>query len=392
MGTRRRRSDRALRTELRSPGRPPVARQEHRRRFWAFIAAGLSSEDAAMKVGVSQPVGFRWFRQAGGMAPSHLSPSSKPPSGRYLSFAEREEIALWRAQGLGAREVARRLGRAASTISRELRRNAATRGGALEYRATAAQWHAERAARRPKRAKLAANPALRTYVEGRLARAARAPGGGRGGRAGRALEGAAARATAEPALGHGLEPAADRPAPAARLSRRRGDADQPRGRLPGALRPGSRRAAPRADRLPAHRTGAAGAAGTHPWTGQALRHARDPDQPAPGGGGGPGGAGPPGGRPHPRAAEFRDRHPRRAHDAVHDTAPPASDGGPRRGTAREERAGAGRARRGGGARRDHAHDHEPAGAAAALADLGPGVGDGGAREAADRGGFADLLL
>jgi IS30 family transposase len=154
-----------------------VARQEHRRRFWAFIAAGLSSEDAAMKVGVSQPVGFRWFRQAGGMAPSHLSPSSKPPSGRHLSFAEREEIALWRAQGLGVREVARRLGRAASTISRELRRNAATRGGALEYRATAAQWHAERAARRPKRAKLAANPALRTYVQDRLAGAVVAPGG-----------------------------------------------------------------------------------------------------------------------------------------------------------------------------------------------------------------------
>jgi IS30 family transposase len=173
----RRRSDRALRAKLRSPGRPPVARQEHRRRFWAFIAAGLSSEDAAMKVGVSQPVGFRWFRQAGGMAPSHLSPSAEPPSGRYLSFAEREEIALWRAQGLGVREAARRLGRAASTISRELRRNAATRGGALEYRATAAQWHAERAARRPKRAKLAANPALRTYVQDRLAGAVVAPGG-----------------------------------------------------------------------------------------------------------------------------------------------------------------------------------------------------------------------
>src|SRR5919107_4830986 len=172
----RRRSDRVLRGKLRSPGRPPVARQGHRRRFWAFIAAGLSSEDAAMEVGVSQPVGFRWFRQAGGMAPSHLL-SSKPLSGRYLSFAEREEIALWRAQGLGMREVARRLGRAASTISRELRRNAATRGGTLEYRATTAQWHAERAARRPKRAKLAANPALRTYVQDRLAGAVVAPGG-----------------------------------------------------------------------------------------------------------------------------------------------------------------------------------------------------------------------
>lgn len=61
------------------------------------------------------------------------------------------------------------LGRTASTISRELRRNAATRGGELAYRATTAQWHAERAARRPKSAKLAGNAALRTYVEERLA-------------------------------------------------------------------------------------------------------------------------------------------------------------------------------------------------------------------------------
>jgi IS30 family transposase len=154
-----------------------VARREHRRRFWAFVAEGLSSEDAAMGVGVSQPLGTRWFREAGGMAPSHLSRSSKPPSGRYLTFAEREEIALWRARGLGVREVARRSGRAASTISRELRRNAATRGGNLDYRATTAQWHAERAARRPKRAKLATSAALRAYVGERLAGAVVAPGG-----------------------------------------------------------------------------------------------------------------------------------------------------------------------------------------------------------------------
>ena len=130
-----------------------------------------------MEAGVSQPVGTRWFREAGGMPPSHLSRSSKPLCGRYLSFAEREEIALLRAQGHGMREVAHRLGRAPSTISRELRRNAATRSGGLEYRATTAQWHAERAARRPKRAKLAANPALRAYVENQLAGAVVAPGG-----------------------------------------------------------------------------------------------------------------------------------------------------------------------------------------------------------------------
>lgn len=173
----RRRSDRVLRNKLRSPGRPPVARREHRRRFWVLIASGLSSEDAAMGCGISQPVGTRWFREAGGLPPSHLSPSSPSPSDRYLSFDEREEIALLRAQGHGVREVARRLRRAASTISRELRRNAATRSGNLDYRATTAQWHAERAARRPKQAKLAANAALRTYVQDRLGGAIIAPDG-----------------------------------------------------------------------------------------------------------------------------------------------------------------------------------------------------------------------
>ena len=134
----RRRSDRALRDKLRSSDRPGVASREKRRQFWTYIAEGLPSEDAAMKVGVSQPVGSRWFRASGRLAPSHLLRSSKPLSERYLSFAEREEIALLRLQGAGVREVARRLGRAASTISRELRWNAATRSGNLDYRATAA--------------------------------------------------------------------------------------------------------------------------------------------------------------------------------------------------------------------------------------------------------------
>jgi IS30 family transposase len=154
-----------------------VAQRENRRRFWALIAAGLASEDAALGSGVSQPVGSRWFREAGGMPPKILGPSSKPLSERYLSLAEREEIALLRAQGCGVRETARRLGRDASTISRELRRNAATRCGNLEYRATTAQWHAERAARRPKPVKLAENSALRKYVQDRLAGDVVGPGG-----------------------------------------------------------------------------------------------------------------------------------------------------------------------------------------------------------------------
>ena len=75
------------------------------------------------------------------------------------------------------REIARHLGRSGSAVSRELRRNAATRGGGLEYRATTAQWHAERAARRPKPATLATSAVLRSYVEEQLAGAVVAPGG-----------------------------------------------------------------------------------------------------------------------------------------------------------------------------------------------------------------------
>lgn len=100
-----------------------------------------------------------------------------PVSGRYLSFAEREEIAVLRAQGHGVREVARRLGRSPSTISRELRRNSSTRTADLAYRATTAQWHAERRAARPKTAKLAAGGRLRGYVEDRLAGQIECPDG-----------------------------------------------------------------------------------------------------------------------------------------------------------------------------------------------------------------------
>ena len=66
------------------------------------------------------------------------------------------------------RAIAGAIGRSPSTISRELRRNAATRGGKLDYRASVAHWKAELFARRPKTAKLAANDRLRHYVEDRL--------------------------------------------------------------------------------------------------------------------------------------------------------------------------------------------------------------------------------
>src|SRR6201999_1129220 len=176
MGVRRKRSTRA---PLGSLGRPPVAGRAEQGLFWRGIAAGLNSENAALSGGLSEAVGPRLFRKAGGIPPAMFRSSAKPLSGRYLSLAEREEIALLNVQGHSIREIGRRLGRAASTISRELDRNAATHGGGMAYRATTAQWHADRSARRPKPTKLALNIALRTYVEDRLAGVVAAPSGAR---------------------------------------------------------------------------------------------------------------------------------------------------------------------------------------------------------------------
>jgi IS30 family transposase len=152
------------RSPMKSPGRPSSQR-EVQRAFWREIAKGLRSEEAGVAVGASGAAGSRWFREGGGMP----SVDPRPLSGRYLTFTEREEIAILKAQGVGVRETARRLGRSPSTVSRELRRNAATRGGRLEYRASVAQWKAEMVARRPKTAKLVADERLREYVQQRLA-------------------------------------------------------------------------------------------------------------------------------------------------------------------------------------------------------------------------------
>ena len=169
----RQREVRLYRGQIPSPGRPTVAWRQDRVVFWDAIAGGEKTGDAAASAGVSAPVGYRWFRHSGGVNPC-LPPTV---SGRYLSFAEREEIALWRAQGAGVREIARRLNRSPSTIPRELRRNASTRTFRLEYKATIAQWHAERRARRPRPAKLAVNDRLRGYVQDRLSGRIQAPDG-----------------------------------------------------------------------------------------------------------------------------------------------------------------------------------------------------------------------
>ena len=159
------------RSPMKSPGAPSV-RREVERAFWRVITTGVTTEDAAAAVGVSSAVGARWFRHGGGMPPMDL----EPLTGRYLSFEEREDIAIMRSQSAGVRQIARALGRAPSTISRELRRNAATRCGKLEYRASVAQWKADLVAQRPKVAKLVVNERLRAYVQDRLSGEVRADG------------------------------------------------------------------------------------------------------------------------------------------------------------------------------------------------------------------------
>src|ERR1039458_3881173 len=82
--------DRATAAGRRGLGRPPAGRREHRVRFWEAIARGASSENAAVEAGVLPSIGVRWFRKGGGMPPLTLA----PVSGRYLSFTQREEIAV----------------------------------------------------------------------------------------------------------------------------------------------------------------------------------------------------------------------------------------------------------------------------------------------------------
>ena len=99
----------AMRGKMRSPGHP-VAGRDVRVRFWKAIARGVSTEVAAVQTGVSPAVGARWFRHSGGMTPISLAPITE----RYLSFREREEIAILHAQHVGVRAIARRLNRAPS--------------------------------------------------------------------------------------------------------------------------------------------------------------------------------------------------------------------------------------------------------------------------------------
>ncbi len=143
-------------------GRPRVPRSVVVR-FWELWLSGLLMDEAAAAVGVSRSAGLKWIRQAGGVPPERVL--DVDVSYRRLSVQEREEIAIWHAQGVGVREIARLLGRSAGTISKELARNSGTRGA---YRALTAQAKAEDRARRGGGSRLATNLRLRREVSARL--------------------------------------------------------------------------------------------------------------------------------------------------------------------------------------------------------------------------------
>jgi IS30 family transposase len=105
---------------------------------------------------------FRNLEQRhGGVRPR---PRHRDP--RHLSPDEREEISRGLVDGEGVREIARRIGRAPSTVSREIARN----GGPARYRASSADRRAWRCGSRPKPAKLLTEVHLRLLVEGMLAK------------------------------------------------------------------------------------------------------------------------------------------------------------------------------------------------------------------------------
>jgi IS30 family transposase len=139
-------------------GRPGMS-DELRRELWRLWGAGRSFSEIARAIGHPPGSIFTIVKQTGGYVPP---PRRRRPGA--LTLQEREEISRGLARGDSLRQLARQLGRAASTISREIARNY----GKKRYRAVDADDRAWRRAKRPKVCLLATNRALREYVAAQL--------------------------------------------------------------------------------------------------------------------------------------------------------------------------------------------------------------------------------
>ncbi|MFP5023504.1 IS30 family transposase [Pseudonocardia phyllosphaerae] len=133
-------------------------------RYWELVLSGVGVVQAAKLVGIGRKTGYRWRAERGGLAPLGLDEAAR--SNRFLSRLERQRIATLRGQGLGVREIARRIERCPATVSRELRRNRAPHD--RHYDADLAHQRARERARRPRRGRLCGDAELRAVVQGKL--------------------------------------------------------------------------------------------------------------------------------------------------------------------------------------------------------------------------------
>jgi transposase, IS30 family len=138
---------------------------EKQARFWVLMAQGSTLQAACDAVGVNRRTGRHWRQATGGQIPR-----KKPEaSGRYLCLEERLRIADLHLAGAGVGAIATQVGRSASTISRELRRNGPqpSSRGRSKYAPYAAQKRAELRGRRPKASKFE-NVELAVAVQAKL--------------------------------------------------------------------------------------------------------------------------------------------------------------------------------------------------------------------------------
>jgi IS30 family transposase len=133
--------------------------------YWKLLQSGVGTVAACKLLGIGRKTGYRWRAGNGGLPPGRLAESAR--SGRYLSLLERQRIATLRERGLGVREIARRLGRSPSTISRELRRHLRPHDRGI-YDGDLAHARARERSRRPRRPLLSREPELRQIVQDKL--------------------------------------------------------------------------------------------------------------------------------------------------------------------------------------------------------------------------------
>ena len=133
--------------------------------YWKLILGGVPTVAACRQIGIGRKTGYRWRAEAGGLPPARVAEETR--SSRYLTLLERQRIATLREHGHGVREIARRIGRAPSTVSRELRRHLKPHGKGM-YDADLAHARARDNARRERAGTLVVDPELRELVADKL--------------------------------------------------------------------------------------------------------------------------------------------------------------------------------------------------------------------------------